>query len=142
MTPAAPATADAASVGPDRRDLGLALRRGFFGRCPNCGDGQIFRAYLKVVDACAACGEDLSPQRADDAPAYVTMLIVGHFVVAGIVATEELWPDSPVLLGSIVWALLAAALSAIVLPRVKGALVGAQWAMRMHGFGAGEKEPR
>jgi len=69
MTPAAPATADAASVGPDRRDLGLALRRGFFGRCPNCGDGQIFRAYLKVVDACAACGEDLSPQRADDAPA-------------------------------------------------------------------------
>ncbi len=142
MRQAAPATANAASGGSDRRDLGLALRRGFFGRCPSCGEGRMFRAYLKVVDACPACGEDLSPQRADDAPAYITMLIVGHFVVAGIVSAEELWPDSPVLLGSIVWTLLAGALSLIALPRVKGALVGAQWAMRMHGFGAPEKDVR
>ncbi len=68
------------------------------------------------------------------------MLIVGHFIVAGIIATEELWPDSPLLLGSIVWTLLAGALSLIALPRVKGALVGYQWAIRMHGFGEAEKE--
>ena len=101
----------------------------------------MFRAYLKVVDACPVCGEDLSPQRADDAPAYITMLIVGHFVVAGIVAAEELWPNSPVLLGSIVWTLMAGAASLLLLPRVKGALVGYQWAVRMHGFGGAEKDP-
>jgi uncharacterized protein (DUF983 family) len=68
------------------------------------------------------------------------MLIVGHFVVAGMVAAEELWPDYPVLLGSILWALLAGALSLIALPRIKGALVGAQWAMRMHGFAGPGKD--
>jgi uncharacterized protein (DUF983 family) len=136
MTTTAPARVDDA----ERRDLGQAVRRGFLGRCPRCGAGRIFGAYLKVVDACPACGEDLSPQRADDAPAYITMLIVGHFIVAGIIATEELWPDSPLLLGSIVWTLLAGALSLIALPRVKGALVGYQWAIRMHGFGEAEKE--
>ncbi len=137
MTQATPATAG----GSNRRDVALAARRGLVGRCPCCGEGRIFRAYLKVVDACPACGEDLSPQRADDAPAYITMLIVGHFIVAGIIAAEELWPDSPVLLGSIVWTLLAGAVSLVMLPRVKGALVGYQWAMRMHGFGEPDKEP-
>ncbi|MGD0563615.1 MAG: DUF983 domain-containing protein [Roseiarcus sp.] len=137
MTQATPATAD----GSNRRDVGLAVRRGLFGRCPRCGQGRIFRAYLKVVDACPVCREDLSPQRADDAPAYITMLIVGHFIVAGIIAAEELWPDSPVLLGSIVWTLLAGAASLLMLPRVKGALVGYQWAVRMHGFGEPDKEP-
>ena len=140
MTQSTPATANPAAGRLDRRDLALAARRGLFGHCPRCGEGRIFRAYLKVVEACPACAEDLSPQRTDDAPPYITMLIVGHFIVVGILAAEELWPDSPVLLGSIVWALLAGALCLIVLPRVKGALVGYQWAMRMHGFGGPEKD--
>jgi len=123
------------------RPLGLAVRRGLAGRCPRCGEGRLFRAYLKPVDACAACGEDMTPQRADDAPAYVTMLIVGHFVVAGIVAAEDLWPNSPVLLDALVWTALAAGASLFMLPRVKGALIGYQWAMRMHGFGEAEREP-
>ncbi len=138
MTQATPATAG----GADRRDVALAVRRGFFGRCPRCGEGRMFRAYLKVADACPACGEDLSPQRADDAPAYITMLIVGHFIVAGIIAAEDWWPDSPVLLGSIVWTLLAGAVSLLILPRVKGALVGYQWAVRMHGFGEPGKDSK
>ena len=43
-----------------RRDVVTAVRRGFFGRCPRCGEGRMFRAYLKVADACPVCGEDLS----------------------------------------------------------------------------------
>jgi uncharacterized protein (DUF983 family) len=124
---------------PNRRDLGLATRRGFFERCPRCGEGRIFRAYLKVADSCPVCGLDLTPQRTDDAPPYITMVIVGHFIVAGILAAEELWPNSSLLLGLIIWALLAAALSLILLPRVKGVLVGYQWALKMHGFGGPEK---
>ena len=116
------------------------MRRGLAGRCPRCGEGRLFRAYLKVNDACPACGEDFTPQRADDAPAYITILIVGHFVVAGIVAAEDIWPNSPVLVDASVWAVLAVALSLFVLPRVKGALIGYQWAVRMHGFGDAERE--
>jgi uncharacterized protein (DUF983 family) len=120
------------------RDLGSAVRRGFIGRCPNCGKGRLFRAYLKVVDACPVCGEDLHHQRADDAPPYITMLIVGHIVVAGVLAAEEAWPQSPMWLGAIVWIWLTFVLSLLLLPRVKGALVGYQWALRMHGFGGPE----
>ena len=122
------------------RDLGSAVRRGFIGRCPNCGKGRLFRAYLKVVDACAVCGEDLHHQRADDAPPYITMLIVGHIVVAGVLAAEEAWPQSPMWLGAIVWIWLTFVLSLLLLPRVKGALVGYQWALRMHGFGGQETD--
>jgi uncharacterized protein (DUF983 family) len=123
-----------------RRDLGLAVRRGFLERCPNCGKGRLFRAYLKVVDSCPVCAEDLHYQRADDAPPYITMLIVGHIVVAGVVASEETWPHSSLWLDAFIWLWLTFILSLLLLPRVKGALVGYQWALRMHGFGGAEKE--
>jgi uncharacterized protein (DUF983 family) len=117
------------------RPLGLAMRRGFRGRCPNCGEGRLFRAYLKVVDRCEACGEDLSHQRADDAPAYFTIVIVGHFIIAGVLATELIGPDLPFWVPAGVWSAMALAWSLWLLPRIKGALVGLQWANRMHGFG-------
>jgi len=123
-----------------RRPLGQAMRRGFVGRCPHCGVGRMFRAYLKVVDSCPVCGEDLSPQRADDAPAYLTMLVVGHFIVIGIMSEDELFPNAPWLLIAGLWSLLAIGVSLAILPRIKGALVGYQWAMRMHGFGGPGKE--
>ena len=123
-----------------RRDLVTAVRRGFFGRCPHCGEGRMFRAFLKVADRCEVCGEDLSHQRADDAPAYVTMLIVGHFIVAGILAVDELWPTAPIFPLALAWSALAGLCSLWLLPRIKGALVGYQWALRMHGFGGPERE--
>ena len=123
------------------RPLGTAVRRGLAGRCPACGVGPLFRAYLKVADACDSCGEDLSHQRADDAPPYVTMLIVGHFVVAGVLVAEELWPDSSLLVGAAAWLTVTVLASLILLPRVKGALVGYQWALRMHGFGDVTDDP-
>jgi uncharacterized protein (DUF983 family) len=121
-----------------RRDLGLAMRRGFLGRCPKCGEGRLFRAYLKVADRCPVCGEELHHQRADDAPPYLTMLIVGHFIVAGIVGFEELTPNIPIWLAALGWMMLTLIASLILLPRIKGALVGYQWALRMHGFGGPE----
>jgi uncharacterized protein (DUF983 family) len=117
------------------RALGRAVRRGLMGRCPNCGEGRLFRAYLKVADHCPVCGEPLYHQRADDAPAYLTMFIVGHFIVAGILAAEEIWPNVNMWLLVGLWSLATAASSLAILPRVKGALVGYQWAARMHGFG-------
>ena len=129
-----------AQDGAAARALGLAMRRGFVGRCPNCGEGRLFRAYLKVVDSCPVCHEEMHHQRADDAPPYITMLVVGHVVVAGVLGAEELWPNSPMWLGAIGWSLLTLVLCLLLLPRVKGALVGYQWALRMHGFGGPETD--
>ncbi len=68
----------------DERGLTRAMLRGALHRCPRCGKGGLFRAYLKVREQCLACGEDLSHQRADDAPPYVTIFVVGHLIVASL----------------------------------------------------------
>lgn len=123
-----------------RRSLGLAMQRGFACRCPACGQGRLYRAYLKVVNSCPACGEAMHHQRADDAPAYFTMVIVGHFIVAGVLATEVVAPTSPFWAPALFWSALAAAASLWLLPRIKGALIGLQWANRMHGFGGPDED--
>jgi uncharacterized protein (DUF983 family) len=116
------------------RDAWLSLKRGLTGRCPNCGKGKIFKSYLKVNDACPNCGEELFHHRADDAPPYFTILIVGHVIGAAMLTVEETAPDLPIWQHAIIWPSLTLALSLILLPMVKGALIDYQWALRMHGF--------
>ena len=121
---------------PPDRSLYEAMTRGFFGRCPSCGRGRLFSSYLKVVNTCEVCGEDLSHHRADDAPAYVTLLIVAHVVGAGILMSDEIWPHSSLLWVILFWLAVTVVASLIILPRAKGAIVGQQWALGMHGFGS------
>lgn len=116
------------------RPIRPALRHGWRRRCPNCGSGPMLRGYLKVRESCAVCGEDLHHHRADDGPAYLTILIVGH--VLGPVMLwlfAEFRPD-PLVLASI-FAIGSVAMSLYLLPRLKGMIVAFQWAKRMHGFG-------
>lgn len=90
--------------------------------------------YLKVRDACPVCGEEFSHHRADDGPAYLTILIVGHLLAPIMLwAFVEFRPDPMVLLT--ILAIGCVTLSLYLLPRLKGAIVGFQWAKRMHGFG-------
>lgn len=111
-----------------------ALRRGFLLRCPNCGRGRLYRRYLKVSDHCTECGEALHHQRADDAPPYLTIVLVGHIVIPLVLLVERQWAP-PNLVHWLLWLPLTLALALLLLPRVKGAVVGLQWACRMHGFG-------
>jgi uncharacterized protein (DUF983 family) len=116
------------------RDIWLSLRRGLAGHCPACGKGKMFRAYLKVNDTCPACGEELFHHRADDAPPYFTILIVAHVIGGMMLMVEETAPDLPLWLHILAWPSLTLALSLVLLPIVKGALIAHQWALRMHGF--------
>ncbi len=116
------------------RSLPDALKRGARMVCPACGKGRMFRAFLKVSDRCPSCGEELHHQRADDAPPYFTMVIVGHVVVGGVLALEQAVAP-PQWLHFILWVPLTILLSLILLQPIKGMLVAAQWALRMHGFG-------
>lgn len=133
------AAAPPAETGP-KRDIRTAMFRGWRQRCPACGRGAVFGKYLKVADACPACGEALHHQRADDAPPYFTMVIVGHVVVGGVLMLEKaLSPPSWVHLA--LWLPMVVILSLALLPRVKGTLIGLQWALRMHGFGGATDDP-
>jgi uncharacterized protein (DUF983 family) len=111
------------------------MKRGFLGHCPHCDRGRLFGRYLKVVEHCAQCGEQLDLHRADDLPAYLVILIVGHVVVGAMLAFEA-FGDSPVWLQMLVWPSVTLVLAMLLLQPVKGAIIGLQWALRMHGFGA------
>lgn len=126
---------DAALAPDDDRPTGQSILRGLLCRCPACGRGPMFQGYLKVRDACPTCGEALHHHRADDGPAYLTILIVGHLMAPLIMWAFVTWrPDPLVLAGS--FAAGCVALSLFLLPRLKGMIVAIQWAKRMHGFGA------
>lgn len=121
-----------------RPALGSMLR-GFAGHCPACGRGNLFRKFLKVADNCPSCGEELHHHQADDAPPYFTIMIVGHIVVP-IMLWLELEYLPPLWVHAAIWPALTLLLSLWFLPRVKGAVVGLQWALRMHGFGGNAQE--
>lgn len=126
-------TAHHALAETDDRPLGPALRRGWRCRCPNCGAGPMLRNYLKVRDTCPVCGEALFHQRADDGPAYLTILIVGHILAPLIYYIFVTYRPEPLVLASI-FTTLTVALALFLLPRLKGVIVAIQWAKRMHGF--------
>jgi uncharacterized protein (DUF983 family) len=115
------------------RDAWASVMRGFRGRCPNCGKGRLFRAFLKVADECPVCHEPFHHHRADDAPAYFVILIVGHLVVPLALAIEIEYA-LPYWLHAALWIPLTLGLSLALLQPIKGAIVGLQWAFRMHGF--------
>ena len=115
------------------RDAMTALRRGFLGRCPNCGQGKLFRAFLKVADHCEVCGEELHHHQADDAPAYFNIVIVGHIVVPLVLAVETAFAPA-YWIHLVLWLPLILALSFGLMQPIKGAIVAWQWAHRMHGF--------
>jgi uncharacterized protein (DUF983 family) len=127
-------TADTAhTLAPEDRPLKLALLRGWRRRCPNCGAGPMLRGYLKVRDACPVCGEELHHHRADDGPAYLTILIVGHLLAPILLFTFTKWRPEPLVM-AVGFTIGTVALSLYLLPRLKGAMVALQWANRMHGF--------
>lgn len=110
-----------------------ALLRGARCLCPACGEGRLFSSYLKTVPYCPGCAEELYHHRADDAPPYAVIFVVGHIVVPLMVLVEELFrPDLWVHLS--LWLPLTLVLSLVLLPPLKGMLVNLQWALRMHGF--------
>ena len=118
----------------DDRPTKPAVLRGWRGKCPNCGAGPLMRGYLKVHDSCPVCQEDLHHQRADDGPAYVTIIIVGHLMAPLMMVVFRTMRPDPLIAASI-FSVGCVALSLWLLPRIKGAFVGLQWAKRMHGFG-------
>jgi uncharacterized protein (DUF983 family) len=118
----------------DERPMRPAMLRGLRRRCPSCGEGMMFKGYLKVADRCPVCREDLSQHRADDGPAYLTILIVGHLMAPTILWFFTTFRPDP-LVTFTVFTVGCVALSLYLLPRLKGMIVGIQWAKRMHGFG-------
>lgn len=130
---------DAASTRPVR-PVWQAMKRGFFGRCPHCGEGRLFAGFVKTAEHCEACGEEFHHHRADDLPAYLVVVIVGHIVVGAFMGVEastslSTWQHLAI------WVPITILSSLALLRPVKGSVVGLQWALFMHGFGGQSEAP-
>jgi uncharacterized protein (DUF983 family) len=121
-----------------------AMLRGLRGRCPACGEGALFWRYLKVSPHCPKCEHDLGRYPADDGPAYFTILIVGHVIVAPLLLFPWIWEESALIVLPATLIPLAG-LTLALLPRIKGAFIGLMYVLgvreadaRMHTADAAE----
>lgn len=110
-----------------------AVARGAAGHCPACGRGRLFGRFLRVAESCTACGQEFHHHRADDFPPYIVIFIVGH-VLGTLILISETRFDTPLWFHVLVWPLLTVVLCLALLQPIKGAVVGMQYALRMHGF--------
>lgn len=124
---------------PAPRSWKLASLNGFARHCPACGRGQLFSGFLTVNPVCTECGLELHHQRADDAPPYLTIFVVGHIIIPLMLLVEKLWHPE-LWIHFVLWVGLTTALALWLLPRIKGVVIGLQWAFGMHGFGTAEPE--
>ncbi|MGH6792711.1 MAG: DUF983 domain-containing protein [Methyloceanibacter sp.] len=116
-----------------------SMLRGAMLKCPACGIGAMFHRYLKVSDNCPHCAEALHHHRADDAPPYFTIVIVGHIIVSLVLSVEMAYRPA-LWVHAALWLPLTVILTLVALPPIKGALVALQWALLMHGFDPDAKE--
>ena len=107
-----------------------AMTRGLRGKCPHCNEGALYWRYLKVEPRCQACGHDLAQYPADDGPAYFTILIVGHLLVAPLLFFPIIWQAPTAIMVPATLIPLAGATLAL-LPRVKGAFIGLLYILRV-----------
>jgi uncharacterized protein (DUF983 family) len=128
------------AVDEGERELRPALLRGWRRRCPQCGQGPLMKSYLTVRASCPVCGEEFHHHRADDGPAYLTILLVGHLIVPPLLWAFTTFRPDPLVLAT-GFSMATVALSLYLLPRFKGAIVAFQWAKRMHGFGGAAGTP-
>lgn len=120
------------------RNVWLGIKRGLRFRCPECGEGKLYRKYLKVQSPCETCGHDNVQYPADDAPPYLTIFLVGHLVIAPMLFFNFIWRANLwlVLLTTLPFLLV---LTLVALPMVKGAAIGLMWGMGMKRQGLTEK---
>jgi uncharacterized protein (DUF983 family) len=114
----------------------LAARRAIMGRCPCCGEGKLFRAYLKQVENCSACGEAFGHIRADDAAPWLTIILVGHIFVP-LMLVVVAFSTMPSWESAVLWSLIFVGLSLAILPRAKGLFIAILWLT-----GAGEAKQK
>ncbi len=119
------------------RPLREAMWRGFKCKCPSCGSGRLFSSFLTAVNHCEQCDQEMHHHRADDLPAYLVILVVGHIVVGAFMGIEasvtlSTWQHLAI------WVPITILSAVMLLKPTKGAVIGLQWALYMHGFGGND----
>lgn len=110
--------------------FGTAIGRGLRALCPACGKTRLFNGYLSVVPECQHCGAPLGQVRADDAPPYFTILVVGHIVITAMVILQRT-QNPPLWVMWITFIPLTLILTLALLRPIKGGTVGLMLRLNM-----------
>jgi uncharacterized protein (DUF983 family) len=117
------------------RDAALRALRGY---CPCCGQGKLFRSYLKQVDNCSVCGESFGAIRADDGAPWLAIILVGHIFLPLVFLFDlDFLPTWAVMTG---WAAFFAGLSLLILPRAKALFIAILWVTHAPGYNPPEAD--
>lgn len=129
--------------GHPRVEFWTALLRGWRGRCPRCGGRGLFSGFLKMSNQCPSCALVLQPYRADDAPAYFTILVVGHVIVPMVLLLERYGQQPPLWFHALLWLPLSVVLALYLLPHIKGSVIALLWVHGLQGSkpSAGSLDP-
>ncbi len=104
---------------------GVSFAAAAMGRCPVCGKGRLYKSYLKIADACGACGTNFKAAETGDGPVVFVILIAGCVACTGLFYSFLAWNWSKTQL-LIVWPAVAVVLSLILMPILKGLMVASQ----------------
>ena len=110
-----------------------AALRGVRCKCPRCGEGRLFRKWLKPLDRCPVCTLDLTPQQADDFPAYIAILVTGHIMAPLIIALSLDFAMGPLAMTAVLVPLALVMMLGMLQP-AKGGVIATQWWFGLHGF--------
>jgi len=102
------------------------LISGVAGRCPACGEGQLFEGFLRVSPRCEACGFDLAKADSGDGPAVFVILVGGFLAAFGALFTVVAF-DPPVWVVLAIWLPVTVVLCLGLLRPFKGAMLAAQF---------------
>jgi uncharacterized protein (DUF983 family) len=96
------------------------------GKCPRCGQGQMFEGFLDLKPSCQACGLDYKFADAGDGPAVFVMLFAGFFVV-GLALWVEMTYEPPIWVHLVIFLPLTLIVCLGLLRPFKGLLVSLQY---------------
>lgn len=123
---------DTADFSRDTYTILSSMGRGFKRKCPHCGEGKVFKGYLKLSNNCSNCKAPVGEIRADDLPPYLTIFLVGHIIVPALVYVEAVY-HPPMWMQMAIWPSLTLLLTLGILPFMKGAAVGLMWHLKLKG---------
>lgn len=114
---------------PGRSEVGKsAVARGVRGRCPRCGQGKLFAAWLRFAAMCEICGEDFRASDSGDGPAVFVIFAVG--ALATPLAILFLLATGSVLWTGLIFIPFSVGLCLAFLQPFKGVFRALQWAQR------------
>nr|WP_260583971.1 DUF983 domain-containing protein [Sphingopyxis sp. PET50] len=111
-------------------------RTGLHGLCPRCGEGRMFRRWLKVTDRCEACGLDYDFATPDDGPAFFSLCFVA-FPLLFLVVWFEVALNPPWWVHLVTSVPLMVIPCLLVLHPIKGWLVASQYVNKAQEAGTG-----